>query len=63
MPTYASDPNGVSMTMADVEPALLEAPVICIDDFHLALTKAKPTVAQSDLKKYEDWTEEFGIEG
>jgi len=26
----------------------------------ISLTKTKPTVAKEDLKKYEDWTVEFG---
>lgn len=51
------------MTMMDMDPTLLEAPKICVDDFHVALTKTKPTVAKSDLGKYEEWTEEFGQEG
>lgn len=63
IPTYASDPNGVPMAMYDIEPTQLEAPHICMEDFHQALTKTKPTVAQSDLAKYEEWTEEFGQDG
>lgn len=63
VPTYASDPRGTSMTMMDMDPTLLEAPKICVDDFHVALTKTKPTVAKSDLHKYEEWTEEFGQDG
>lgn len=63
MPTYASDPNGVAMTMVDMDPSLLQAPPICMEDFQSALTKTKPTVAQDDLLKYEEWTEEFGQDG
>ena len=63
VPTYASDPNGQDMRMTDFEPSLLEAPKICIEDFHTALVKTKATVAQGDLAKYEDWTEEFGQDG
>lgn len=63
IPTYASDPKGKDMTMVDLDPSTLEAPAICLDDFHMALTRTKPTVAQSDLTKYVDWTEEFGQEG
>ena len=44
--------------MAD--PSLLLAPPIEKDDFLISLTKTKPTVAMEDLKKYEDWTVEFG---
>ena len=63
LPTYEADPKGVSMTMLDMDPTLLLAPDIWADDFHVALTKTKPTVAQDDLGKYEDWTEEFGQDG
>mmetsp|Transcript_23728 Transcript_23728/g.23626 ORF Transcript_23728/g.23626 Transcript_23728/m.23626 type:complete len:184 (-) Transcript_23728:33-584(-) len=63
VPTYASDPRGQDMAMMDIEPALLEAPKICLDDFHNALVKTKATVAQDDLEKYVKWTEEFGQDG
>jgi len=63
LPTYASDPAGKDMTMPDIEPSLLEAPKICLDDFQSALVKTKATVSQDDLGKYVDWTEEFGQEG
>ena len=60
VPTFASDPNGVKMSLNDMDPELLEAPLITMDDFHNALLSTKSTVALSDLDKYEDWTEEFG---
>lgn len=63
IPTHASDPSGVAMTMVDIEPALLEAPKICLDDFMNALVKTKSTVAQDDLAKYVEWTDEFGQDG
>ena len=63
IPTYASDPRGENMTMMEMDPSLLEAPKICVEDFHQALIKTKPTVAKGDLVKYEDWTEEFGQDG
>lgn len=63
LPTYSSDPRGENKTMIDIEPSMLEAPKIVVDDFHNALVKTKATVAQSDLSKYVDWTEEFGQDG
>lgn len=64
VPTYASDPKGIKMTMYTMDdPSKLEAPVVCVEDFYSALTKCKATVAKSDLAKYDDWTEEFGQEG
>jgi len=29
----------------------------------MALTKVKPTVDKTQLRKYEQWTEEFGQDG
>lgn len=63
VPTYASDPSGVDMTMDTMDATLLEAPKVSFDDFQIAMTKTKPTVSQDDLKQYEDWTEEFGQDG
>jgi len=63
LPTFASDPNGKNMSMPDIEPSLLQAPNICVDDFYNGLVKTKATVAQCDLKKFEDWTVEFGQDG
>lgn len=63
MPTYASDPNGIDTTMNDMDPNLLQAPPIDSNDFLKALTKTKATVAPGDLKVFEDWTAEFGIDG
>lgn len=62
VPTYSSDPNGIEMSLNDMDPSLLEAPLITMDDFQNALTKTKSSVALSDLDKYEEWTEEFGQE-
>lgn len=30
------------------------------EDFEMAITKIQSSVAQSDLKLYEDWMKEFG---
>lgn len=32
-------------------------------DIENALFKSRRTVNEADLKKFEDWTKEFGIEG
>jgi vacuolar protein-sorting-associated protein 4 len=63
LPTYASDKRGENITMLDMDPTLLEAPPIVAEDFQSALIKTKATVAQSDLLKFEEWTEEFGQDG
>ena len=63
VPTYASDPNGVDMSMYDIEPSQLQAPEVTIEDFYTALTKTKATVGKGDLVKFTEWTEEFGQDG
>jgi vacuolar protein-sorting-associated protein 4 len=33
------------------------------EDFLTAMKSSKPSVSQSDLQKYIDWTKSFGVEG
>ena len=44
-------------------PDLLFAPPSTWDDFSNARDNCKPSVSPNDLKRYEDWTELYGIEG
>lgn len=76
-PCAPSDPTGVSMRMLDVAGDQLTLPSISLvnyfrkgfffnikqDDFEAALLKTKPSVSQDDLKKQEEFTQSFGIEG
>lgn len=45
MPTYPSDPEGVEMTLMQLEPRLLKAPDVTTDDFFQALARIRPSVA------------------
>jgi vacuolar protein-sorting-associated protein 4 len=36
---------------------------IGVEDFYKALTTSKTSVGDEDLKKYVDWTKDFGVEG
>lgn len=45
------------------DPSLLLPPPIEFPDFISSLARTKSTVALEDLKKYEQWTAEFGEEG
>ena len=48
----------------DIEhPESLVAPVVTFEDFILSLQKMKPTVSEADLKRQQEFTEEFGSEG
>jgi len=62
-PCAPSDPQGVSMRMLEISGDQLTLPPISIEDFEAALMKTKPSVSHDDLKKQEEFTKEFGIEG
>lgn len=49
-PTYPSDPNGMEMSLYQVEPSKLKAPDVSIDDFFQALARIKPSVSPADLE-------------
>ena len=51
------------MDMYSVPDGKLKEPAVCVDDFFQALTKQKPSVAPEDLKRFEEFTEQFGQEG
>lgn len=51
------------MTMMDMDPKLLKAPDVTMDDFMAALARIKPSVNDDDIKDHVKWTEEFGQEG
>lgn len=36
---------------------------IGVEDFYKSLGSSKSTVGKEDLKKYDDWTNDFGVEG
>ncbi|CAD8150837.1 unnamed protein product [Paramecium octaurelia] len=58
-----SDPQGQQMKMFDIKKGQIHLPNTEYDDFLSVLPKCRPSVSQGDLKKYEDWTAEFGQEG
>lgn len=41
----------------------LHVPEVCMEDFEHAMVRSRGSVAGRELKKYEDWTAEFGSEG
>ncbi len=64
MPCSPSDDGAFKMTLNEIpEPELLKPPDVCKDDFLKAMSRIKPTVSQADLKRQEEFTEEFGQEG
>eukprot|EP00828_Plagiopyla_frontata_P002076 TRINITY_DN1012_c0_g1_i1.p1 TRINITY_DN1012_c0_g1~~TRINITY_DN1012_c0_g1_i1.p1 ORF type:complete len:286 (-),score=37.54 TRINITY_DN1012_c0_g1_i1:90-947(-) len=59
-PCAPSDPQGVQIKFLDIPSGQVNIPDIQIDDFLAALVNCKPSVAQDDLQKYEEFTEKFG---
>lgn len=62
-PTFPSDPQGIDMTLFQVEPSKLKAPDITIEDFHQAIARIKPSVCAADLEKQIEFTNTFGQDG
>lgn len=49
-----------AMTLMDVPATQLRTPVVMAEHFEAALRSARPTVGSEELKKYEEFTREFG---
>ncbi|KKA30851.1 hypothetical protein TD95_000733 [Thielaviopsis punctulata] len=62
-PCSPGDPDAREMTYNDVESDELLAPHVDLKDFRMALKDSHPTVAQDDVAKQIEWTNEFGSEG
>ena len=63
-PTSISDPNGKLMDLMHVpHPEKVRPPMLDMDDLMSAISKMKKTVSAEDIKKQQDFTKEFGMEG
>ncbi|KKF94369.1 Vacuolar protein sorting-associated protein 4 [Ceratocystis platani] len=62
-PCSPGDPEAREMTYNDIESDELLAPHVEVKDFRMALKDSHPTVAQDDVAKQIEWTNEFGSEG
>ena len=51
------------MTWRNVPPNSLLVPKVVAGDFYNALAKAKSSVGEDELQRYEDWTQKYGMEG
>lgn len=64
LPCEPGDPGAIKMTLNEIKnPDMLIPPDVCKEDFIKALKRIRPTVSEKDLKKQEEFTEEFGQEG
>lgn len=51
------------MSWTEVDSDKLLEPALVLKDFVRAINGARPTVSQEDIKRSEEWTNEFGSEG
>lgn len=62
VPTYPSDPDAQEMGYMDIEPKLVQTPLVTLDDYMQALAQIKPSVCDKDIEEHIKWTHEFGQE-
>ena len=62
-PCSPGDPEAIEMTWEDVQSEELLEPLVEKKDFVKAIKASRPTVSDTDLKRNEEWTHEFGSEG
>ena len=62
-PCGPRDPGAVEMSWMDVPGNKLLEPRVTVGDFLRSLQNTRPTVNTADLKKFEDFTADFGQEG
>ncbi|KAH0559566.1 Vacuolar protein sorting-associated protein 4 [Trichoglossum hirsutum] len=62
-PCSPGDKGAIEMTWVDITSDELLEPPLTLKDFKKAVTGARPTVSQEDIRKSDEWTKEFGSEG
>ncbi|KAK5173082.1 Vacuolar protein sorting-associated protein 4 [Saxophila tyrrhenica] len=62
-PCSPGDADAMEMNWMQVDTDKLLEPPLHVKDFIKAIKASRPTVAQADLKRNEEWTNEFGSEG
>ena len=63
MPCGPSEPGATKIDKSKLTGEDVKKNPITIDDFFKAVYNTKPTVGIEDLRKYVQWTSEFGMEG
>jgi vacuolar protein-sorting-associated protein 4 len=59
--TPCSDSGALKASWKDLPSDRLLEPSLVFNDFLKSLRSVKPTVTESDIKEYEDWTKKFGM--
>lgn len=62
-PCSPGDKDAIEMSWVDIEADELQEPDLTIKDFLKAIKTTRPTVNEEDLKKQQDFTNDFGQEG
>ena len=62
-PCSPGDAGAMEMSWTEVDSDKLLEPPLVLKDFVKAVKGARPTVSVDDIKRSEEWTEEFGSEG
>ncbi|GFS23490.1 vacuolar protein sorting-associated protein 4B [Elysia marginata] len=62
-PCSPGAPGAMEMTWMEVPGNKLLEPIVSMSDMLMALSNTKPSVNENDLKRLEEFTEDFGMEG
>lgn len=62
-PCSPGDNGALEMTWTEVESDQLLEPPLQLKDFVRAVKGARPTVSAEDMRRSQEWTDEFGSEG
>lgn len=62
-PCSPGDPKAVERAWTDIESDELLEPPLRIGDFLQSVQSVRPSVADEDIKKHVDWTNESGADG
>ncbi|XP_005099613.1 vacuolar protein sorting-associated protein 4B [Aplysia californica] len=62
-PCSPGAPGAVEMNWMDVDSDKLLEPIVSMSDMLMAISNSKPTVNDDDLKKLQQFTDDFGVEG
>jgi vacuolar protein-sorting-associated protein 4 len=62
-PCDAKDEGAMPMTWHVIPPEKLKEPSPMPEDFFTVLKHAKVSVGSEEIKKYDEWTKQYGLEG
>uniref|UniRef100_A0A8C9H086 Vacuolar protein sorting-associated protein 4 n=1 Tax=Piliocolobus tephrosceles TaxID=591936 RepID=A0A8C9H086_9PRIM len=58
-----TDSTKVEKNVMSINDNELLPPPLTVQDFKTAITNAKPSLSLDDLKRYDEWTKQYGMEG